>query len=70
MMILNYATKKELKQCIGRRLKYKETSLHGEEYRTTGKFVGSNRPWHPDGTGTREFYAEVTMKDGLIEKVK
>ena len=70
MMILNYATKKELKENIGRRLKYKETSMFGPEYRATGEFTGSNRPWHPDGTGSREFFAQVTMKDGLIEKVK
>lgn len=69
MMILKYETKKELKSCIGQKLKYVETSLHGPEFRENGSFTGCNRPWHKDGCGTREFFATVTMKDGVIAKV-
>ena len=69
MMILNYESKKALKESKGKRLKYTETSLFGPEYKDNGTFTGSNRPWHADGTGKREFFAQVTMKDGLIEKV-
>ena len=68
MMIVLYKSKKELKENIGKRLKYQETSMFGPEYQATGYFVGSNRP-HITGLG-REFFAEITMKDDLIEKVK
>ena len=70
MMILNYPSKKELKENIGQSLRYTETSMFGPEYVDDGRFAGCNRPWHPDGTGTREFFAEVTMQDGKIAKVK
>jgi len=70
MMILNYSSKKELKNNIGEELNYTETSMFGEEYKSNGSFVGCNRPSLPEGTGTREFFAEVTMEDGLIKEVK
>ena len=70
MMILNYESKKQLKENIGNRLKYTETSFFGEEYKSNGSFVGCNRPSLPEGTGTREFFAEVTMVDDLISEVK
>jgi|TARA_R110000796_G_scaffold88345_2_gene190106 hypothetical protein len=68
MIIFNYPSKKELKTRIGEPLKFIETSLFGEEYKANGYLVGANRP-HITGQG-REFFAEVTMKDGLIHKVK
>jgi len=68
MMLLNYKSKKVLKENVGQPLRYTETSLFGAEYRSTGKFVGANRP-HITGMG-REFFAEVTMVDDLIVKVK
>ena len=68
MMLLNYKSKKVLKENVGQPLRYTETSLFGAEYLSTGKFVGANRP-HITGMG-REFFAEVTMVDGLIAKVK
>lgn len=68
MMILNYESKKALRECIGNALNYTETSLFGEEYRLNGSFVGCNRP-HITGF-KREFFAEITMKDGLIYTVK
>ena len=70
MMILNYESKKVLKESIGQPLKYTETSFFGEEYKRDGSIVGCNRPSLPEGTGTREFFAEVTMEDGLIKGVK
>jgi len=69
MMILKYPTKKALKECIGQKLKYAETSMFGPEYKENGTFAGCNRPYHKDGCGKREFFAQVTMKDGLIHKV-
>ena len=70
MMILNYESKKELKENIGNRLRYTETSFFGEEYKSDGTFAGCNRPHDPRGAGTREFFAEVTMVDNLICEVK
>ncbi len=68
MLVTGYATKKELKAAIGTRLQYRETSMFGEEYRATGSFVVARRP-HMLGGG-REFFAQVTMRDGLIAEVK
>jgi hypothetical protein len=67
MLILDYASKKDLKAAIGSRLKYRETSMFGDEYKATGEFVGCNRP-HMTGH-KREFFAQITMRDGLIWRV-
>lgn len=67
-MLAIYPSKKELKTQIGERLKYSETSMFGPEYKENGTFVVANRP-HMTGMG-REFFAEVTMKNGLIASVK
>ena len=69
MMLFNYVSKKELKETIGSNLDYTETSIFGEEYKSNGKFVGSNRP-HITGIKGREFFAEVTMRDDKIVMVK
>lgn len=66
-MIARYASKKDLKAAVGQRLKYQETSMFGEEYRSNGVLTVANRP-HITGMG-REFFAQVTMKDDLIVKV-
>jgi len=68
MIIFNYASKKNLKENIGEPLQFIETSLFGAEYISNGVLVGANRP-HITHQG-REFFAQVTMKDGLIAKVK
>jgi hypothetical protein len=67
MMIVHYASKKALKEAVGQALRYTETSLFGPEYRETGTFTVARRP-HMQGGG-REFFATVTMRDGLIQKV-
>ena len=67
MMILLYESKKALKASIGKVLKYQETSAFGPEFSRDGHFTGCNRPTM---TGyKREFFAQVTMRDGLISKV-
>ena len=66
-IIFIYESKKQLKENIGKRLKYIETSMFGNEYRPDGMLTGANRP-HITGIG-REFFANVTMKAGLITKV-
>ena len=57
-----------MKENIGKPLKYIETSIFGAEYLSNGVLVGANRP-HITGIG-REFFAEVTMQDNKIIKVK
>lgn len=65
MMVAHYATKKALREAIGQRLRYEETSMFGMEYKDDGKFcvVGPS-------AYSRKWYAEVTMADGKIAKVK
>ena len=68
MLILNYKSKKELKEQVGKRLDYTETSVFGAEYKSDGIIVGSNRPHSTNNKG-REFFAEVSLKNNLIKKV-
>ena len=68
MLLTGYNSKKEMKECIGQPLHYQETSIFGDEYKSNGTFCGARRP-HLLGGG-REFFAEMTMKDNLIVKVK
>ena len=68
MMLVHYATKKDLAASIGERLKYSETSMFGEEWIPDGVIYVARRP-HLQGGG-REFFAAVTMADGLIKSVK
>ena len=75
MMILNYKSKKELKENIGKELDYTETSMFGEEFKADGTFCGCNRPYSPeypkfDQRKGREFFAQITMENGVIAKVK
>jgi len=68
MLVFNYESKKALKGSIGKPLRYIETSVFGPEYRDNGILTGANRP-HITGKG-REFFANVTMANGLIVSVK
>ena len=68
MIVFNYPSKKALKENIGQPLEYIETSIFGAEYIDNGLLVGANRP-HITGIG-REFFAQVTMCNGLIDAVK
>lgn len=75
MLILNYPSKKVLKECIGEELDYTETSFFGIEFKSDGRVAGSNRPNSPEFPKIekrkgREFYASVVMKDGIITKVE
>jgi len=67
MIIFDYPSKKVLKEQIGKKLFYIETSIFGDEYVSTGTLVGANRP-HITGQG-REFFAKVTMQDDKIMRV-
>jgi len=66
MLGANYKTKKELKANVGKPLHYIETSMFGSEYRPNGVLTVVG----PDPYRNRKWYANVTMKDGLIIKVK
>ena len=68
MLIFDYPSKKVLKENIGKRLNYIETSMFGNEYALTGTLTGCNRP-HITGH-KREFFANVIMNNGLISQVK
>jgi len=68
MLIAVYDSKKQLKEHIGKPLNYMETSIFGPEYNPNGSFVCSNRP-HITKVKGREFFAQVTMENGLIKKV-
>ena len=68
MLVFNYESKKVLKENVGKPLRYIETSIFGPEYKENGVLTGANRP-HITGRG-REFFANVTMRDGLIVSVK
>lgn len=62
MIQFNYEKKKDLKESIGKRLKFTETSMFGSEYVSNGPLTGCNKK--------RSWYAKVTMKDDLIAKVE
>jgi hypothetical protein len=66
-LVVRYNTKKELKEAVGQRLKYTETSMFGAEYAPNGVLTVAGRP-HITGM-KREFFAQVTMQDGVIQKV-
>lgn len=68
MLVFDYPSKKDLKASIGKPLRYMETSMFGPEYRENGRLTGANRP-HITGKG-REFFANVTMENGLIKSVQ
>ena len=68
MIIFNYPSKKVLKENIGKRLRYIETSMFGPEYVDNGTLTGANRP-HITGQG-REFFATVKLENGIIVSVK
>lgn len=67
MLIFDYPSKKAMREHIGAPLRFQETSVFGAEYRADGTLVGCNRP-HLTGH-KREFFAEVTLRNGLIVKV-
>lgn len=68
MLIFDYPSKKVLAESIGQPLRFRETSIFGEEFVMNGWLTGCNRP-HLTGH-KREFFAQVLMSDGRIAKVK
>lgn len=68
MLLTGYKSKKELKENIGQPLRYRETSIFGPEYLADGTFNAAHRP-AVTGLPGREFFAKITMKNGLVHKV-
>jgi hypothetical protein len=68
MLVFDYPSKKAMREAVGQRLRYRETSMFGVEYQPSATLTGCNRP-HITGH-KREFFAEVTLFDDLIVKVK
>lgn len=68
MLLTGYKSKKELKENIGKPLVYQETSMFGPQFKSDGKFAGAHRP-AVTGLPGREFFATITMANGLISKV-
>ena len=65
MLAASYKFKKDLKNSVGEPLRYVETSMFGPEYKANGTFaVVGPSPYE------RKWYAQVTMKEGVIHKVK
>lgn len=65
MLAAIYKTKKALKEAIGNRLNFVETSMFSPEYKDDGKFtVVGPSPYE------RKWYAIVSMENGRITKVE
>ena len=65
MLAFTYKTKKELRDSIGKPLRFNETSMFGPEYRDDGLLTGVG-----PHQNIRKWYANVVMVNGLIAKVK
>ena len=59
---LYYKTKKELKNNIGSELDYSETNMFKNEYTENGVVIGCDVD--------RKFFAKITIKNNLIERVE
>lgn len=70
-ILVCYPSKKALAESVGQTLTHKETSMFGKEYKPTGSFAVAYRPamWRHE-QGGREFFAEVTMYENKISRVK
>ena len=65
MLGANYKTKKALKESVGQRLDYVETSYFGLEYKSNGVLtVVGPSPYE------RKWFAAVTIENDKIAKVK
>jgi len=66
MMGASYKTKKDLKASVGKSLRYVETSMFGQEYKSNGSFAVVG----PCPYTNRKWYASVVMENDLIKSVK
>jgi len=59
---VHYKTKKELKNNIGSELDYSETNMFKDEYTENGVVIGCDVD--------RKFFAKITIKNNIIDKVQ
>ena len=59
---LYYKTKKELKNNIGSELDYSETNMFKDEYKENGIVIGCDVD--------RKWFAKITIKNNIIERVQ
>lgn len=64
MLICSYQTKKALREAIGKRLRYIETSMFGPEYSDDATLTVAGP------TEFHKWYANVTVANGISQKVK
>jgi len=65
MMAASYKTKKACKESLGEAPRFVETSMFGPEFKGDGTYtVVGPEPYD------RKWYAQVTVTDGVISKVK
>ena len=63
-LVARYKFKKQLKESAGKSLRFQETSIFGNEYKSDGKFAVVGPEAYQ-----RNWYAEVTMANDVIKKV-
>ena len=61
IQLINYKTKKDLKNNIGKELNYKETNIFKNENKENGTVIGCNFD--------RSFFAKITIENNIIKKV-
>ena len=61
IQLINYKTKKDLKNNIGQELNYKETNIFKDEYKENGIVIGCDL--------NRKFFAKITIENNIIKKV-
>jgi len=59
---VHYNTKKELKNNVGSELDYTETNIFKDEYTENGTVIGCDI--------NRKFFAKITIKNNIIERVQ
>ncbi len=65
MLAASYPTKKACKESIGKAPRFVETSMFGPEYKGDGEYtVVGPSPYD------RKWYGNITVRDGVIVKVK
>ena len=61
IQLINYKTKKDLKNNIGQELNYTETNIFKDEYTPNGIVIGCDL--------NRKFFAKITIENNIIKKV-
>tara|TARA_R110000787_G_scaffold44383_1_gene108914 strand:+ start:312 stop:503 length:192 start_codon:yes stop_codon:yes gene_type:complete len=59
---VHYNTKKDLKNNVGQELEYNETNIFKDEYTPNGVVIGCDI--------NRKFFAKITIKNNIIERVQ